>query len=142
MPDQFYKVIKRTYDKRLLSFVYSSLPSTFQVEYKVGEFVYPKKKQSGLFVFGSLWSAREFAGTVWDTNEIYECEVLHPRPIERLAKVTEENILNFWKVCKKARLQKIGLARAIKRNWSMFDGKSAPDNSYWVSAVKLIRKIN
>jgi hypothetical protein len=74
------KVIK-TYYKVVSSDLTSARISetAFRVHYKIGEWTYPTRKGTKIFVFDDLQGAKNFINDTWNSGDkIFECEVKSP----------------------------------------------------------------
>lgn len=94
------------------------------VKYPIGEFAYPKLKNSKLFVFGDLESALTFIDM---GEEVYACEVQNPSKAKLCAKYSPD-VEDFWR---------LKAAKKSVRKISM----PTPKNTYFCDAVKLIKKV-
>ena len=101
------------------------LARSVAVKYKLNEWVEPKVKGSKLFVFGSKKAALKYASHT--SHKMFACEVREPkRGFIRMSllygKLSNGSVKEFWKC-------------SLKR------GVSTPSNTYFVSAVKLLKEI-
>src|SRR5687768_3557854 len=119
----WYKVVHKNYiDSRYFSAMKHYVPA---VEYKLGEFVYPRI--GCLYVFKELKDARRFKDNASNSYLcIYECEVIRPRKVKSLVSLgfnTITKINEFWK--QKSQKKKINV-----------EIMKAPIGSYAVDAIK------
>ena len=112
-----------------------------EVQYKVGEFVYPAVEHCKLFVFDNLKDAQEFAAYY---ESIYECEVINPTSSTR-------SMLGYmhW-CCDSMLIEKVWKLIAHKKkymylineNHTMLNGtREVPKSTVFADAVKLVKKI-
>jgi len=144
----YYKVV--SYD--LCSILYRYLPREFIVQYKIGEWIYPKVKNTKLMVFDNLASASRFA----PNYPIYTCVVKNPTnkaifidtknifselnrmwfpTAERCIPLAEARFLikfkSMWKKLRKKQQQ----------HKKFFSPKGIPTDTVFVSAIKLLKKV-
>ena len=121
----FYKVV----NKGMTSYIVEN-HEDISVKYILNKWVKPKLEGSKLFVFRGLQAARDFGffiGTTVQNARIYQCEVKNPEKCK--IKIIDfffmgPNIKDFWESDK-------------RRNHCI----DAPQGSYLVDAVKLIKQI-
>ncbi|RDJ34952.1 MAG: hypothetical protein DWQ19_08955 [Crenarchaeota archaeon] len=122
---KFYKVV--FHGNKLLSC--GNIPKNLKIEYKLNEWVKPKKKYSKLFVFKEPTYARCHA--FLPGNEVYECEVVNPIPGNCILGFKQIDnpalFLKFWKHPEKD-----------NKHLRTYD---APNNTHYCDAVKLIKKV-
>jgi len=120
MAEKYYKVVNKFLDSAR-----ASEWDGFSIKYKIGEFVYPTLKNSKLFVFDNLESAKDFAYKDWD--KIFECEVVNPSKAKYMATFVS-CIEDFW------------AAKNRKESVKGYADK-AVSGTIFCDAVKLIKKV-
>lgn len=82
MSDIYYKVVEKYTLKSFLAARYKMdgliLPDKYQITYIIGEWVYPKVKNSKLYVFDDIEKAKRYAYGGADIYSIYRCKVKNP----------------------------------------------------------------
>lgn len=125
----FYKVCHDLGDQLLSACMNTNiLPPEKRIEYKLGEWVYPKRNHR-LFVFASLLEAQSFKEEMGYYHSLFTCEVLTPRVYKRF--------FNCYKYTKK-------IARTfddlLERKMPCFDGQISC-SAYLCKGVKLLEKV-
>lgn len=81
---------------RLKSLMTEFLPKEYQIQYKIGEFVYPSNPNSGLFVY----KTDEPIFKSENNFRVFSCEVINPRRIHRICDLhyieEKANLDLFW----------------------------------------------
>jgi hypothetical protein len=67
----------------------------YLIQYKIDKFVYPIIKNSQLFVFADIQTAKEWNFNGNGRTRLFECEVINPRP-PKLSPI-DKPIFDFWK---------------------------------------------
>ena len=127
----YYKVVTPTLRSAMTS-MWSSKEELI-IEYKVGEWVYPKVLGTYLFVFKTLQNAKDF---------IHECGI-SSYYIYKCLGVNEHKILGMCPGIYGDRiLQAAKLKRQKKKYLHLFDKEVIPNGTVGVEALKLIKEIN
>ncbi len=125
MSKQYYKVV---YVNKFNKTIYSALVNDFdfQVNYKIGEWTYPKITGTKLFVFDNKKEAIDFVrGMPWRATSgqrcIYRVEVKNPTPmIDEVTFRILENFLFKYEVLVRDQQDKHGMDTAYGDEASLF----------------------
>jgi hypothetical protein len=105
-------------------------PEDWSVQYKLNEFVRPKVKNSKLFVFCDLQTAKDFMSdySYIVARRIYKCEALNATKCLLIGD-SVRTILEFWKYR--------GVVRKLKTST-----KTPPEGTLQADAIKLLERVD
>lgn len=110
----------------------------YSVNYKFNEFVRPLRKNTPLFVFDSLDSAKNFVGD-GEHIKIFKCSVIRPRKIRYKISSSIFDINCFWNNRRKEQWYSILFRRGITDYQPTT--KKASKGTIIVDAVKILKEV-
>ena len=123
----YYKVVAVNMQSAIVGFLKSGFEADYVCHYGLNKVIVPKIPGTRLFVFGNLAAARifiKFNSLNLIQMKIFECKVTKPRKIKYVAIFNRFCFAWYWGHHKRLR-----------------NMRSAPDGTFTVDSVKLIKEI-